>query len=103
MSTSPNRPPIDYASPEVRRPPQPGNPLKLTLYLCLGNLWLLVALALYVGRTYERSAPSMYSAWGVGRWFYPGEYTALVLVPAALGITFCCLAARHARRLPPER
>lgn len=100
---SPQRP-IEYASPDyrVRRPPPPGSSLRLALYLCLGNVWLLVALALYVGRTYERSAPAMYSVFGIGRWFSAGEYFVVQLVPAAIGAAFLFLAGRQAMRVTPE-
>lgn len=47
-------------------------------YFAAGNLWLLVSLLLVVGRTWERSQPTMYSFFGVGGWYYPETYNVWV-------------------------
>ena len=96
--TRPEQPPLDYASPPPIVRPRGGR-LKAVLYWVTGNFWLLVALALYVGRAYERSSPTMYSAYGGGQWFTPTEYTLLVMAPASLGIVLTVLAIRQLRNL----
>jgi hypothetical protein len=94
-SDDPGQTPIEYASLGLNVP-QPRHRLKLILYVVLGNVWLLVTLALYVGQTYdERSSPPMYSVYGVGRRFTGSEYELIVLAPAVLGIAFFCLGIRQ--------
>jgi hypothetical protein len=39
-------------------------------YFVAANLWLALAVVAFVGKTYERSQPTMYSVFGVGRSFY---------------------------------
>jgi len=97
-SDDPGQTPIEYASLGLNVP-QPRHSLKLILYVVLGNVWLLIALALYVGKTYEPGSPPMYSVYGVGRWFTAGEYELIVLAPAALGMAFMCLGIRQAWHL----
>ena len=96
--SDPEPTPIEYASPAPDVRP-PGERSRAALYLVLGNVWLLVALAVYVGRTLERGRPAMYSVYGVGRWFTPSEYEFLVLGPAILGIALTSLAIRQAWKL----
>ena len=55
-------------------------------YFIVGNLWLLVALALFVGRTFERGSPTRYSFFGVGGWLSPFAYGFLIVVTAAVGV-----------------
>jgi hypothetical protein len=104
---SPQPTSLDYAATAVpgRRPRQPrsGSRFKLALYLILGNVWLLVALALYVGKTFERSSPTCYAVFGVGQWFAPEEYNWLVRIPAAIGVAFVALAAWQACSAGPEQ
>lgn len=61
-------------------------------YFVAGNLWLVAALVLHVGRTFARSEPTMYSFFGMGRWFYPESYSLLVGVCAAIGILLLILS-----------
>lgn len=58
----------------------------MSRYFLAGNLWLIFAALAFVGRTFERSEPTRYSFFGVGRWFDPGEYSMFVgaLLAAAL-------------------
>ena len=58
----------------------------MSRYFLAGNLWLVFALFAFVGRTFERSDPTMYSFFGVGRSFYANEYSMFVgaLLAAAL-------------------
>jgi hypothetical protein len=66
-------------------------------YFIAGNLWLLVALILLVGRTYERSSPLRYSFMHLA-WFEPTTYTALIVVTAVLGVVFLVLSWRGSYR-----
>jgi hypothetical protein len=42
--------------------------------LFLGNLWLIIALLLYVGGHVERTQPIMYSFFGVSKWMSPSKF-----------------------------
>jgi len=53
-----------------------------------GNLWMFVAMALAVGRRLERGAPTRYSFMGLGNWFTPFEYGALLVAALGLGLAF---------------
>lgn len=56
------------------------------------NLWLVIALILFVGKKYERSEPTMYSFVGVGSYFYPGSYDSMVFGCLLVGLVFLTLA-----------
>lgn len=56
----------------------------MTRYFAAANAWLLVAILILVGRTYERSDPTRYSVFHGGQWFSPETYALLVLIPLAL-------------------
>ena len=47
-------------------------------YFLAGNLWSIVGVLAIAGRKFERSEPTMYSLFGAGRAFHPGEYATLV-------------------------
>lgn len=53
-------------------------------YFVTGNIWLILSLIAWAGRTFERGDPLMYSFVGIGRYFYPIEYLALTLAPLVL-------------------
>jgi hypothetical protein len=53
--------------------------------LVIGNLWLLGALALVLGRHLARTEPTMYSFLQSGAWFYPETYDTWIIL--------CVLAA----------
>lgn len=63
------------------------------------NLWLLVSLVLFVGKKYERSEPTMYSFVGVGGYFYPSSYDALVYGSLAVSLVFLVAAVLTRRRV----
>lgn len=62
----------------------------MKIYFIACNVWLFVALAAYVGKTLERSEPTMYSFFGVGQWFYEGAYGYLIKAPLFLA-TVCLM------------
>lgn len=66
----------------------------MTRYFVAGNVWLLVALVLFVGRTYERSSPSRYSVFNGGQWFSPEAYWLLIIAAAGVAIFFFVLMWR---------
>ena len=55
-------------------------------YFVFANLWLLVTLCLYLGKTYERSAPERYSFMGHGAWLSPEAYTGAIAACAAVSL-----------------
>jgi hypothetical protein len=57
-------------------------------YFLAGNLWLIFAVLAIVGRKFERAQPDMYSFFGFGRWFEPGEYN--LLVGMLFGVAIVC-------------
>ena len=64
----------------------------MTRYFVAGNVWLVIALIVCLGRTYERSAPVRYSFFHSGQWLSPQAYTLLVLLPLAVGVFFLVLS-----------
>ena len=78
-------------------------------YFVAGNVWLLVALLAFVGRTSEqfvRDDPAyeggqvMYSALGLGAEFSEWGYLALLASLLCLSVAFFVLAARTSK--PPS-
>jgi hypothetical protein len=53
-------------------------------YFIAANFWLLVALVLFTGRTFERGEPTRYSVFHYGQWFSPEAYA--LLIAGVLGI-----------------
>jgi hypothetical protein len=47
-------------------------------YFVAGNIWLFVALAIFLLRVTERTGPHRVSLLGVGTWFTPAGYNAVV-------------------------
>jgi hypothetical protein len=62
-----------------------------------GNVWLLMALVLYLGRVAVRHSPTRYSFFGVGGWISPYTYRLLIIACIAVGVYFLA-SARSARR-----
>lgn len=94
--------PLEYATPGSSEPREPSTPeapnrFKFIVLWITGNAWLLIALALFVGQTHERSSPTRYSAFGVGGWFSAGEYRTMVLVCAAMGVAMLVVGWRRGR------
>lgn len=67
-------------------------------YFIAGNVWLIVALIVFLGRSHARSQPTLYCFFGVGRWMYPSSYSLVMLLCVGLGVAFLILAVRSARR-----
>ena len=60
-------------------------------YFVFANLWLLVTLCLFLGKTFERSAPERYSFMGYGAWLSPEIYHCVIGVSAMIAAT-CFIA-----------
>ena len=65
-----------------------------------GNMWLIIALTLWIGKTYVRSEPTMVSFFGEGQSMYPSTYGLLVIVCLALGIYFLWMWKRQEKLSP---
>ncbi len=67
-------------------------------FLVLGNLWLVVALTLELGKHIARTQPTMYSFLPWGKWYYPGTYNswiALCVLMAAVHFALSYLSHRR--------
>jgi len=60
-------------------------------YFVFANLWLLVTLCLFLGKTFERSEPLRYSFMGYGAWLSPEAYTSAIV--ACLLVSLGCFVA----------
>lgn len=63
----------------------------MTRYFVAANLWLIFAVGAVLGRTFERSDPTMYSFFHGGEWFYSGNYTLIVFALFAVSAFFFIL------------
>ncbi|BBO35678.1 hypothetical protein PLANPX_5290 [Lacipirellula parvula] len=70
----------------------------MSRYFIAGNFWLVAALLIFIGKRYERSEPTMYTVFGVGRYFSEGEYTTLTLGTLAIAVAFFTAAVVSSRR-----
>lgn len=68
----------------------------MTRYFIAGNVWLLVALVLLLGKNVMRGSPTRYAFFGIGGWYAPGTYYLIVLICAVIGAAFL-IAARPNR------
>ena len=87
MPTDPS--PADCRTSEVQ-PPRTGS-LAVAAFV-VGNLWLLAAIVVFLGRKVARSNPLMVSFTTEGGWFYPQTYDAVnafcvVMAVACFGLT----------------
>ena len=60
-------------------------------YFVSANVWLFLAAVAYVGKTVMRGQPDLYAVFGVGRWFNPSAYSALIIAPSVLSIIYFAL------------
>ena len=60
-------------------------------YFVAANIWLVIAMILFAGRTYERTSPTRFSVFHGGQWLAPEEYLLLILVPFAISMFFFLL------------
>ena len=79
----------NFKSPQLRRSPAAHLPLAAFIF---GNVWLLAAVAMFLGCKFARSDPYMVSFTSHGAWLYPGTYNAvnafcLVVAVACFGLT----------------
>lgn len=63
----------------------------MTRYFVAANVWLLIALVLFVGRTFERDSPLRYSVFHGGQWFSPTTYSLMVLAVLVVAAIFFLL------------
>lgn len=87
MPTDPS--PAECRTSEVQ-PPRAGS-LAVAAFV-VGNLWLLAAIVVFLGRTFARRAPDMVSFTSEGAWLYPLTYDAVnafcvVMAVACFGLT----------------
>lgn len=60
-------------------------------YFVAGNLWLMMALVLFLGRDVARTQPTMYSFFGAGGWHHPTTYNLFIIISAGLGLLLVAL------------
>ena len=65
-------------SPVHAHEAQNGSSVRL-LMMIVGNLWLLAAVALLLGKKVARTQPTMYSFFDIGAWLYPSTYNMIVM------------------------
>jgi hypothetical protein len=75
----------------------------MTRYFIAGNIWLAIALLLFVGKRFERNEPVQFSFFGAGRWFSEGEYAALVYGTFTVSVVFFVLSAITRPKQPTTR
>ncbi|MES2790979.1 MAG: hypothetical protein V4719_15310 [Planctomycetota bacterium] len=63
----------------------------MTRYFAAANFWLAFAMLTILGRSIERSNPTLYSFFHSGQWFTPDGYTGIVIAPFALSVFFFVL------------
>ena len=63
-------------------------------YFVAGNVWLIIALVLLLGKNNVRIQPTFHSFFGVGGWYSPGAYWLMIVACAALGVGFLNAAWR---------
>src|SRR3954462_8479023 len=60
----------------------------MTKFFMAANVWLMLAILAFIGRTYERSAPVRYSFFHNVRWLSAESYTLVVATLAAISAVF---------------
>jgi hypothetical protein len=68
------------------------------VYYVMGNVWLIIALILLVGRFPVREAPTMYSFFGMGGWRYPSDYNLMIGVGVLAAVIQFVLAVNAGRK-----
>jgi hypothetical protein len=66
----------------------------MTRYFVAANFWLVFAVVTILGRTFERSSPTMVSFFHIGQWFYPGTYTLIVTAMFVVSAVFFILTCK---------
>lgn len=90
---------LDYGNLRDASPPRRSPPGLLPLAAFIfGNVWLLAALAMFLGRKFARSEPYMVSFTSEGAWLYPGTYSAvnILCIVVAAGCFWLIAATRRA-------
>ncbi len=70
------------------------------VYYVMGNVWLIIALILLVGRSPARESPTMYSFFGMGGWRYPGDYNLMIAVGVLAAVVQFILTVKAGRKSP---
>jgi hypothetical protein len=63
----------------------------------MGNVWLMIAVAIWLGRDAVRYAPTRYAFFGVGGWHTPFTYNLAVVACVIIGIVFLARSGRSAK------
>jgi hypothetical protein len=69
----------------------------MTKFFIAANVWLMLAVLAFIGRTYERSAPVRYSFFHNGRWLSAESYTLVVATLTAISALFFFLSWLRAK------
>ncbi len=97
--------PLGGTATETSRTPQPDPQSEHTqrphvassmwlFPLIVGNLWLLAAVTLLLGKKVARTQPLMYSFFDIGAWLYPTTYNLIVWFCGLLAVGFFLFAWR---------
>ena len=68
------------------------------MYFLTGNIWLMVWLALMLGRNEIRTSPTMYSFFGVGAWLEPSTYQGFTAVTLGAACVSFVLGLRNRKK-----
>jgi hypothetical protein len=71
-----------------------------TAYYVMGNVWLIIALILQLGRFPARESPTMYSFFGMSGWRYPSDYNLMIGIAVFAAVVQFVLAMKAGRKSP---
>lgn len=66
-------------------------------YFVAGNIWLFIALAIFLLRQTERTGPWRVSFLGIGTWFDPITYNLVAFLVFCVGVVFLSLSWKYDR------
>jgi len=67
-------------------------------YFVAGNIWLFLALAIFMLGKTERTGPTFVSFLGIGTWFRPGGYNLVALLVFLIACAFFVVGRRRERK-----
>ena len=96
-ATTPTSSTLDYASPTSSHRARAGpSPLAPAMWLT-GNVWLLVALVLFISASKQASSPPWYAIFG--SWWFPAvQYWLILGIVTAAGVAMLVFAVHGSRR-----